>query len=144
VNQVNAPALAASLGLNVVESRHSEPGEFTEWIEAVAESGGEQSAVRGTFFGSKPRIVMVNQRFVEAVPQGIILMLENRDRPGIVGHVGTLLGKHRVNIASMSLSRDKAGGAALTLLNLDSRPSKAVLDALLADSDIFSARVIEL
>jgi D-3-phosphoglycerate dehydrogenase len=144
VNQVNAPALAASLGLNVVESRHSEPGEFTEWIEAVAESGGEQSAVRGTFFGSKPRIVMVNQRFVEAVPQGIILMLENRDRPGIVGHVGTLLGKHRVNIASMSLSRDKAGGAALTLLNLDSRPSKAVLDALLGDSDIFSARVIEL
>lgn len=144
VNQVNAPALASSLGLNVVESRHSEPGEFTEWIEAVAESGGEQSAVRGTFFGSKPRIVMINQRFVEVVPQGVILMLENRDRPGIVGHIGSLLGGHSVNIASMSLSRDKVGGNALTLLNLDSRPSEEVLAALLEDADIVSARVIEL
>ncbi len=57
-------------------------------------------------------------------PRGVIFLLENRDRPGIVGHVGTLLGKHKVNIAGMSLSRDEAGGEALTVLNLDSVPGR--------------------
>lgn len=144
VNQVNAPSLASTLGLNVIESRHSEPGEFTEWIEAVVEAENESFSVRGTFFGSKPRIVMVNGRFVEAYPDGVILMLENKDRPGIVGHIGTLLGEHQINIASMSLGRDTVGGAALTLLNLDSRPQEALITRLLNDPDIASVRVIEL
>ena len=48
----------------------------------------------------------INGRHVEAKPEGVIFLLENRDRPGIVGHVGTLMGKHSVNIASMSLSRE--------------------------------------
>jgi len=144
VNQVNAPSKASSLGLNVVESRHTEPGEFTEWIEAVVEAGEETLSVRGTFFGSKPRIVMINGRFVEAIPAGVILMLENRDRPGAVGHIGTILGKHQVNIASMSLGRDVQGGAALTILNLDSRPGPALLEELSADPDIVSAKLVEL
>ncbi len=144
VNQVNAPAMAAGLGLNVIESRHSEPGEFTEWIEAAAECNGACASVRGTFFGSKPRIVMINGRFVEATPQGVLLLLENKDRPGIVGHLGTVLGQHQINIAGMSLSRDVVGGEALTLLNLDSRPSPALLEQLLSDPDISTARIIEL
>lgn len=144
VNQVNAPSLAAGLGLQIIESRLSEPGEFTEWIEAAIEGNGQSASVRGTFFGSKPRIVKINDRFVEAVPEGVILLLENKDRPGAVGHVGTILGQHQVNIASMSLGRDVQGGAALTLLNLDSRPDEQLLAALAADKDIVSARVIEL
>jgi D-3-phosphoglycerate dehydrogenase len=144
VNQVNAPSMAASLGLNVIESRHSEPGEFTEWIEAAVECGNTTLSVRGTFFGQKPRIVMINGRFVEAVPAGVILLLENRDRPGIVGHVGTLLGQHQINIAGMSLGRNQAGGEALTILNLDSRPGEALLKALHGDPDVVSAQVIEL
>jgi D-3-phosphoglycerate dehydrogenase len=144
VNQVNAPSLAASLGLNVIESRHSEPGEFTEWIEAAVECGDTTLSVRGTFFGNKPRIVMINGRFVEAVPSGVILLLENRDRPGIVGQVGTLLGEHQINIAAMSLGRDQIGGEALTILNLDSRPTDSLLQALREDPDIVSAKVIEL
>lgn len=144
VNQVNSPSMANNLGLNVIESRHSEAGEFSEWIEAVIESGNEKCSVRGTFFGSKPRIVMINGRFVEAVPNGIVLMLENKDRPGMVGHIGSLLGEHSINIASMSLSREVLGGDALTLLNLDSRPDDALMQKLLADSAIVSAKVIEL
>lgn len=144
VNQVNAPAMAAGLGLNVIESRHSEPGEFTEWIEAAAESDGGTASVRGTFFGSKARIVMINGRFVEATPQGVLLLLENKDRPGIVGHLGTLLGQHHINIAGMSLSRNVVGGEALTLLNLDSRPSETLVGELLSDPDISTVRIIEL
>ncbi len=144
VNSVNAPSLAKSLGLNVVESKHTEQGEFTEWVEAVVETENGTCSIRGTFFGSKPRIVMINERFVELIPNGVVLMLENKDRPGMVGHIGSLLGQHSINIASMSLSRDTVGGCALTLLNLDSRPEDSVLKSLLADPAIVSAKVIEL
>ncbi|MCS7009462.1 MAG: phosphoglycerate dehydrogenase, partial [Chthoniobacterales bacterium] len=100
-NQVNAPSIAESLGLDVIESRQTEPGEFTEWVEVSASSPSSAVSIRGTFFGNKPRIVLINGRHVEATPSGAILLLENHDRPGVVGHIGSLLGKFNVNIASM-------------------------------------------
>jgi D-3-phosphoglycerate dehydrogenase len=102
--------------------------------------------VGGTLYGSKsqPRIVRVNSQPVEIVPEGVLLFLTNKDRPGIVGHLGTLLGRHKVNIASMSLSRDIAGGHALTVLNLDSVPPAGVLDELQKDPDISNVRVVKL
>lgn len=144
VNEINAPSLAENLGLQVVESRLSDSGDFTDLIEVVAESSGKAASVAGTFFGSKPRVVKIGDRYVEAQPEGVLLLLENRDRPGIVGHIGTLMGGHSVNIASMSLSRNQAGGTALTVLNLDSAPGDAVLGELLKDPDIVSARVVRL
>ena len=89
-------------------------------------------------------MVVINGRHVEAQPEGVLLLLENKDRPGIVGHIGTLLGKHQVNIASMSLGRDQAGGTALTVLNLDSAPDENVMKDLLSDPDIVSARILKL
>ncbi len=98
----------------------------------------------GTFFGTTPRIVKINNRHVEARPEGVLLLLENRDRPGIVGLLGGVLGANGVNIAGMSLSRNEAGGEAITVLNLDTPPGAAVLDQLLAEGDIRSARVLQL
>jgi D-3-phosphoglycerate dehydrogenase len=72
----------------------------------------------------------------------VLLVLENDDVPGIVGQVGTVLGEHHVNIADMSLSRDKLGGKALTVLNLDSAPAEEILQALLANPAIKNARVV--
>ncbi|MEO6052757.1 MAG: phosphoglycerate dehydrogenase, partial [Chthoniobacterales bacterium] len=144
VNQVNAPSHAQQLGIKVLETRSLDSGEYSELIELTAECDGQTSSVAGTFFGSKPRIVKVDGRFVEAAPHGILLMLENRDRPGIVGHLGTLLGEHNINIASMSLSRNEEGGKALTILNLDSAPDEELLKRLQADADIFSTKVIKL
>ena len=63
---------------------------------------------------------------MEIVPEGVLFLMNNKDRPGIVGYIGTLMGKHNVNIANMSLSRDAAGGKALTVLNLDSVPPPAL------------------
>ena len=144
VNPVNAPAILRNLGLEIVETRESEAGEFTDLIEASIEQDGVSASVGGTLYGSKPRIVTINGRFVEGVPSGILLLLENRDRPGIVGHLGTILGKNKVNIASMSLSRNEVGGQALTLLNLDSAPDEALLSKVTSDADISSAKVIRL
>jgi len=146
VNGVNCRSMAESLGLDVQEIRSSEQTDFNEWLHVAVLSGDSKISVGGTFFGAKndPRIVRVNGRPVEVTPSGVVLLLENNDVPGIVGKVGSILGAGSVNIASMSLSRNEAGGRALTLLNLDSCPSTAVLNELHAHPDIESARVINL
>jgi D-3-phosphoglycerate dehydrogenase len=144
VNEVNAPAFAESLGLKISESRLSAPGDYTDMLELSAAAEGKTVSVGGAFFGATPRIVSINSRPVEARPHGVVLVLENTDRPGMVGRIGTLLGTHGVNIATMSLSRNQAGGTALTVLNLDTRPDEPLLAELLASDDIKSAQVIEL
>ena len=146
VNSVNVRTMASTLGLLVEETKSSEQTDFNEWLHVAVWSGDSKISLGGTFFGAKnePRIVRVNSRPVEVTPNGVVLLLENHDVPGIVGKVGTILGQHKVNIASMSLSRNEAGGTALTLLNLDSAPGADVLASLLADPAIASAKVIQL
>jgi len=144
VNEVNAPAFAKTLGLKISESRLSVPGDYTDMLELSATGEGKSVSVGGAFFGATPRIVSVNSRPVEARPHGVVLVLENTDRPGMVGRIGTLLGDGGVNIATMSLSRNQAGGTALTVLNLDSAPNAALLEKIRASDDIHSAQVIEL
>jgi len=144
VNEVNAPAFAESLGLKVTETRLSAPGDYADLLELSADAEGKTVSVGGAFFGATPRIVSVNSRPVEARPHGVILVLENTDRPGIVGRIGTLLGAHEVNIATMSLSRNQEGGTALTVLNLDNAPSEQLLNEIRASADIHSAQVIQL
>src|SRR5437764_644098 len=144
INEVNAPAFAETLGLRVSESRLSAPGDYTDMLEVSAVGEGRTVSVGGAFFGATPRIVSINNRPVEARPQGVVLVLENTDRPGMVGRIGTLLGEHGVNIATMSLSRNQAGGTALTVLNLDTAPSEELLREIDASEDIHSAQVIQL
>jgi D-3-phosphoglycerate dehydrogenase len=144
VNEVNAPAFAESLGLKITETRLSAPGDYSDMLELSASAEGKDISVGGAFFGITPRIVSINRRPVEARPHGVILVLENTDRPGMVGRIGTLLGEHGVNIATMSLSRNQAGGTALTVLNLDSAPDEELLNEIRGSDDIRSAQVIEL
>jgi D-3-phosphoglycerate dehydrogenase len=144
VNEVNAPAFAETLGLKVSESRLSAPGDYTDMLELSAIAEGKTVSVGGAFFGATPRIVSINSRPVEARPHGVLLVLENTDRPGMVGRIGTLLGDHGVNIATMSLSRNQAGGTALTVLNLDTALSEELLREVRASEDIHSAQVIQL
>jgi D-3-phosphoglycerate dehydrogenase len=107
---------------------------------------GQKMSVGGTFFSARhhPRIVRLNSRPVEIVPKGVLFLMNNKDRPGIVGHVGTLMSQHGVNIASMSLTRDSAGGQALTVLNLDSVPPQALIEELQKDPDISNVKVVKL
>jgi len=147
LNNVNVRSIASTLGLTVEEKRSNEPVTFNEWLHVQAFLG-EQKVISagGTFFGSpeNPRIVRVFSRPTEIVPFGVVLLLENKDRPGIVGYLGTLLARHNINIASMSLSRDTAGGHALTVLNLDSVPSPEVLAELQNDPAIRNVNVVKL
>jgi D-3-phosphoglycerate dehydrogenase len=147
VNNVNVRSIAASSGLAVEEKRSSEPVTFNEWLHVQAFSGLKKVAsTGGTFFGSpeNPRIVRVFSRPTEIVPSGVVLLLMNKDVPGIVGHLGTVLGQHGINIAAMSLSRDTAGGHALTVFNLDSAPPAALVREIEADSNISNVHVVKL
>jgi len=147
VNNVNVRSIASTLGLTVEEKRSNEPVTFNEWLHVQAFDDNEKViSAGGTFFGSpdNPRIVRVFSQPTEIVPFGVVLLLENKDRPGIVGYLGTLLGRHNVNIASMSLTRDTVGGLALTVLNLDSVPPTDVLDELQKDPDIRNVNVVKL
>jgi D-3-phosphoglycerate dehydrogenase len=147
VNQVNVRLMAKGLGLLVEEIKSNEETDYNEWIHVAVYSGGQKVvSAGGTVLGvrNQPRIVRLNGRTVEIVPEGVLFLMNNRDRPGMVGHVGNLMGRHNVNIASMTLDRDNAGGQALTVLNLDSVPPKELLDEIQKDPDISNVRVVRL
>ncbi|MBI3849512.1 MAG: phosphoglycerate dehydrogenase [Verrucomicrobia bacterium] len=146
VNQVNVRTLANSLGLRVEEIKSNEETDFSQWLHVAVYAGDQKISAGGTFYGTKnqPRIVRLNGQPVEIVPEGVLFLMNNKDRPGIVGYLGTLMGRHNVNIASMSLGRDIAGGHALTVLNLDSVPPPAVLEEIQKDPDISNVRVVKL
>ena len=144
VNPVNVRTLASSLGLIVEEVKAHEGPDYAEWMHVTAYADGEKVSVGGTFFGPHPRIVRLNGRNVECAPEGVLFLMNNRDKPGMVGYIGSLMGEHKINIGSMSLNRDEAGGEALTVLNLDSVPPAALLDKVNADPDITNVQVIKL
>jgi len=146
VNQVNVRALASGLGIVVEEVKSNEDTDYNEWVHVAVKSGEQRFSAGGTIFGKRhqPRIVRLNSRPVEIVPEGVLFLMNNKDRPGIVGYLGTLMSKHNVNIASMSLSRDNAGGQALTVLNLDSVPPPALVEEIQKDPDISNVRVVKL
>jgi len=147
LNNVNVRSIASTLGLAVQEKRSNEPVTFNEWLHVQASNGGiKLVSAGGTFFGSpdNPRIVRVYSQPTAIVPSGVVLLLKNKDRPGMVGYLGTLMGRHKVNIASMSLSRDTVGGYALTVFNLDSVPPQELLDEMQKDPNISNVKVVKL
>jgi D-3-phosphoglycerate dehydrogenase len=147
LNNVNVRGIASTLGLSVEEKRSNETVTFNEWLHVQVFNGAEKViSAGGTFFGSpnNPRIVRLYSTPVEIPISGTLLLLTNKDRPGIVGYLGTLLSKHGINIANMSLNRDEAGGHALTVLSLDSVPSPQVLAELQKDPDISNVSVVKL
>ena len=144
VNQVNVRSLASSLGIQVEEVKAHEGPDYNEWMHVTAHANDSQVSAGGAFFGGQPRIVRMDGRNVECVPEGVLLLLNNRDKPGMVGYIGSLIGRHEVNIASMSLNRDEAGGEALTVLNLDSVPPEELLAEIRQDDAIANVQVVRL
>ncbi len=144
VNQVNVRSMAQTAGITIEEVKSNEATDYTEWLHVAAHSGESKTSAGGALYGKNPRIVRINSKPVEVVPSGVLFLFSNKDRPGIVGYIGTLMGKHNVNIASMSLSRDEAGGRALTVLNLDSVPGPELLSEIAKDTDISDVKIVKL
>ncbi len=128
VNLVNAPAVAKSMGLDLVESTINAQTEFNDLLVAELRKGDEKFRVAGTIIGRSPRIVEIDRLFVDVSISGHLLIVCNDDRPGIVGAVGTALGEAGQNIANLSLARNKSEKNAMSVIELDA-PADADLMA---------------
>lgn len=146
VNYVSAPVVARERGIDVRETISTQPSDFRNRVAVrVRYASGAVQEVAGAVFGrSTIRLVKLNDFFLEAVPEGHILMLHNEDVPGVVGRVGTLLGEHKVNIAGLQLGREKIGGRAVSLFHVDEPVPEDVLAELRKLPNIISAALIYL
>jgi D-3-phosphoglycerate dehydrogenase / 2-oxoglutarate reductase len=146
-NFVNAPFLLERLGVHCEVVKSTAEADYTELMQVEALVGGEVArSASGTLIGkaSTPRVVSLNGRAVEVAAFGKLLIIENSDEPGMIGYVGTLLGKDKVNIANMSLSRQEPGQTALMVINLDSEPSEGARRELKAHKAIRVAKFVVL
>jgi D-3-phosphoglycerate dehydrogenase len=145
VNFVNASLIAKERGIRVRESRSTTAEDFASVVTITATGRGERNYVAGALFGTKDfRIVQINDFRIEAVPEGHMLLIQNYDRPGVIGDIGTTLGNRNINIATMQFSRDRSKGIAISLLHLDSIISKEMMEKLSQLPNIISVKYIEL
>jgi D-3-phosphoglycerate dehydrogenase len=145
VNYVNAPAIAAERGIKIVEAKTSQSKGFSNLVTTTVHTTDGTTTVAGAIFGQRViRIVRINDFFLDADPEGFILMLNNRDVPGVVGTVGTLLGEAKINIARLELGRERIGGMAISLIHVDDEIPDAVLAQLRTLPNIVSAQLIRL
>jgi D-3-phosphoglycerate dehydrogenase len=147
VNTVNAPFVLQRLGIQADVLSSNVACDYSELITVEAiNAAGEVFSASGTLIGktNEPRIVGINGREVEVAAEGKLLVLENIDQPGMVGAVGTLLGKDKVNIADMSLSRLTPGGTAYMVVRVDTEPSEAARNEIKSNPAIKQAKFIQL
>lgn len=145
VNVVNAPVLARDRGIRVNETKTTEPSDFTNRVALRVRTEGGEGRIAGVLFGrTEPRIVLLDEFELEAVPAGNILVLNNWDRPGVLGAVGSLLGTAGVNIAGMQMGRDRPGGKAISLVQIDTPMDRAVLERLTQIPNIIAATQVSL
>ena len=151
VNLVSAPARAAERGLIIEETTRPRQRGIADLVEITATpaNGSRRSkfSAQGTvLYGTTPRVARLNDIAVESSLEGTLLLLGNRDVPGVIGEIGTLLGRQGMNIATFALGRREAvlGADALALIGLDGEVPSGILDLLHAIPNVIEARIIRL
>lgn len=144
INPVNASLILKEKGIALVEEREPSGGEFTNLITVAVKNSNEVSASGTLVRKEEARIVKIDDFFVDASPEGYLLICYNEDKPGIMGHIGTILGKNGVNIASMTLGRDRKGGRAITVLNLDQGIDSKILKQIEEFPAIHSVKLVRI
>ncbi|HOZ49111.1 MAG TPA: phosphoglycerate dehydrogenase [Candidatus Hydrogenedentes bacterium] len=143
VNTISAPSVLEEHGIEFSEKRGAAATDYAFEISVTVITDRETHRVSGTLFSRKdPRICSIDGFRMDARPEGHMLVCMNEDKPLIIGRVGTVIGEAGVNIANMVLGRDKAGGRAATILNLDSPLSDALLDRIRSMPHILEARLV--
>ncbi len=144
VNLVNARLVARERGLEVVVEREAETGGYKSLLTLCTRTSEGRKIIAGTVFDGEPRIVRMRDLDMEFTPEGFILVLSYEDRPGVVGRIGTLLGRHNVNIAAMQVGRRAKRGRAIVVLTLDEDLTPEQLEELRAAVEADFARLIRL
>jgi D-3-phosphoglycerate dehydrogenase len=145
VNFVNAISLARERGIKISEAKSTNEEEFVNLIQLEIKTDQECRIISGTLSSNKqPRIVKIDDYYVELSPVGEMIFIQNWDKPGIIGNLGTVLGEHKINIAAMTFGRDKPGGKAISVLNVDSAISSDILEKIKKTENVLGVKVIKL
>jgi D-3-phosphoglycerate dehydrogenase len=145
VNMVNAVLMAHERGIDIGEEKSTEHGDFTTMIHSEVETDRKLYIAAGTVFGKQfLRLVRLGEFHLDAYLDGILLIFSHQDVPGIIGSIGTIFGRHGVNIASMTVGRERPGGNAIAVLNIDSEPQAEAVQEVLQHRHIESASVVKL
>jgi D-3-phosphoglycerate dehydrogenase / 2-oxoglutarate reductase len=145
LNYVNAPYIARERGITVTETRSREATDYINTLTITVRTAAGSHDAAGAVFGNQAlRLIRIDGYRIETAPEGYFLMLHNRDVPGVVGAVGTMLGQAGINIAGLELGRDRAGGMALSMLEVDGPVAAEVLERLKTIPAIITASVIKL
>jgi len=143
VNFVNAVSLLKERGIKLRESKSEQEGEFVNLIQLEIKTDKEVKKVFGTLSSNKqPRIVKIDDYYLELYPIGEMVFIRNWDKPGLIGSLGTLMGKNGINIAAMTFGRDQQGGKAISVLNVDSQVSPEIQDKIRVLENILTVKVI--
>ncbi len=147
VNLVNASAVAQERGIAITETASGQCENFASLIGVRVKTNEGEFSASGTIFGNQfQRLVRLGPYPLEAFLDGILLIYRHRDVPGLIGYIGSVLGRHDVNIANMALGRQSAepGGDSVAVLNLDSEPSQAALEEILNHDEVTGVEIVRL
>lgn len=145
VNFINAVSLAKDRGINIREAKSSKEGEFVNLIQLEVKTDKGSKKIAGTLSANKqPRIVKIEDSYVEVTPVGEMIVMKNWDKPGIIGGIGTLLGKNNINIAAMTFGRQVAGGVAISVLNVDSEISPEISNKIRKIENVLEVKCIRI
>jgi D-3-phosphoglycerate dehydrogenase len=145
VNFVNAPILAKDRGIRVMESKTDTADDFLNLITLKVKTQKMESSISGTLFGKyEPRIVRLNAFRLEAIPEGHMLLINNEDKPGVIGSIGMTLGKYGINIERMQVGQEKEKGGNIILLTTDQIVPDPALKELTSLPSVIKALPLEL
>jgi D-3-phosphoglycerate dehydrogenase len=141
INMVNAPIVAKERGMRVDEVRQSQRGAYETYVRLTVRTEKQERSVAGTVFSDgRPRIIQIKNIGLEAGFAPNMLYVTNKDRPGFIGRLGTLLGNEKVNIASFNLGRSAAGEDAISLIEVDGPVGDAVLQRVAGLEGVIQAK----
>jgi D-3-phosphoglycerate dehydrogenase len=131
--------------LTVVEQKEAHCENYSALITAEVTTSSGKTVVAGTVLRGESHIVRINDYWTDFVPgEGTFLFVDHKDRPGLIGQVGNITGSVDVNISAMHVSRQKARGQALMILDLDETPPDSAIKKILAIPDVYSAKSVTL
>lgn len=145
VNDVNALYLAEKKDITIHENRTSTTKGFTNLMTVEVKTKSGVRSVSGTLLnGLGARIVRVDHYSVDVLPEGHIVVIHHKDRPGVIGKMGSLLAEHDINIATMQVDRSDVGGNAIMILTIDKYPEQEEMEALKNLEEISDVTAVDL
>jgi len=143
VNFVNAIDVAKGRAIKIEDIHSSVEAEFVNLINVAIKTDKETFLLWGTLSGNnQPRIVKINNIYVEATPSGHMLFINNNDRPGIVGAVGMILAEGKINIGGITFGRESPGGLVVSVINVDNEVPENIIKKLREAKDILFVKLI--